>query len=58
MSEQVTYQTRLWSQEVALGEARDALETTAQPFPLKDRREIAYEFSGRIFRDGLGPYQP
>ena len=58
MSQQVTTSVRLWSAEVAQAEARDALETSAQPFPLTDKREIAYEFTGRIFRDGTGPYQP
>lgn len=54
MSEQVRTSTRLWSQEVAIAEARDAMDTAGVPFPLQDRREVAYEFANgrRIFRDG------
>lgn len=59
MTETVKFTRRLWSTEVALAEARDALDapiagqmptSRTQPYPR------AYEFSnGRTFKDGKKP---
>lgn len=51
MSEDVKMSTRLWSQEVAIANARAGYTPS--------RKEPGYEFSnGRKFDDGPGPYPP
>jgi hypothetical protein len=47
--------TRLFSEEVARANAVDASETANTPFPI-DKGEPGYEFTGRTFKAGLGPY--
>jgi hypothetical protein len=58
----VTFRTRLWSQEVAMARAADELDApgagAAGLAKLLDRKEPGYEFSnGRRFADGTGAYE-